>query len=221
MYQGKVYVDFDSPGVLHEATRGFDEPFDVLEATVHRDGTITFVVDTRGHRDTFAGRIKDAPKVAEIDRLDGERLRIRKEARGATVAIRENRGKLNGIDKIHGTKRIFEVLLLWRADIQSMIADLREFGRVRIESLVEVTSPPSVLSDRQYEAVQAALEMGYFEWPRETDIEAVADALGVAHPTALEHLRKAQQKLLRQALNTVTARTTRRDRQFLLDSQTI
>lgn len=219
MYQAKVYIDFDSPGVLHEATRGFEEPFDVLEEEVHDDGTITFVVDTRGHQETFAERIEDAPGVSEIDRLDSKRLLVRKEARGATVVIRQNHGKLNGIDKVHGTKRVFEVLVLRRDDLRSMLIDLREFGTVRIGSLVEVTGPPPVLSDRQYEAIQTALEMGYFAWPREADIEAVADALDVAHPTALEHLRKGQRKLLDRALHTATARTTHRDREFLLESQ--
>lgn len=216
MYQAKVYIDFDSPGVLHEATRGFEEPFDVLEESVHNDGTITFVVDTRGHQETFAERIRDMPEVSRIDRLDRHQLLIRKEARGAAVAIRQNHGKLNGIDKILGTKRAFEVLLLRRDDLRSIVADLQDFGTVRIGSLVEVTGTPSVLSDRQYEAVETALSMGYFDWPRETDIEAVADALDVAHPTALEHLRKGQRKLLDSALGTVTARMTQRDREFLL-----
>lgn len=220
MYQAKVYIDFDTPGVLHEATRGFEEPFDVLEEEVHDDGTLTFVVDTRGHQETFAGRIEDAPEVSEIDRFDDDRLLVRKEARGATVVIRQNHGKLNGIDKVHGTKRVFEVLLLRRDDLRSMLTDLRDFGTVSIGSFVEMTSPPSVLSDRQYEAVQTALELGYFAWPRESDIDAVADALDVTHPTALEHLRKGQRKLLDQALHTDTARMTHRDREFLLESRT-
>lgn len=218
MYQAKVYIDFHSPGVLHEATLGFEEPFDVLEEEVHDDGTLTFVVDTRGHQETFAGRIEDAPEVSEIEKLDDELLLVRKEARGATVVIRQNHGKLNGIDKVHGTKRVFEVLFLRREDLRSMLTDLQEFGTVRLDSLVDMTDPPAVLSDRQYEAVQTALEMGYFAWPRETDIEAIADALDVAHPTALEHLRKGQRKLLERALQIATARLNHRDRDFLLTS---
>lgn len=220
MYQAKVYIDFHSPGVLHEATMGFEEPFDVLEEEVHDDGTLTFVVDTRGHRETFAGRIKDAPEVSEIEKLDDDLLLVRKEARGATVVIRQNHGKLNGIDKVHGTKRVFEVLFLRRDDLRSMLTGLQEFGTVHLDSLVDMTDPPAVLSDRQYEAVQTALEMGYFAWPRETDIEDIADTLDVTHPTALEHLRKGQQKLLERALQTATARLNHRDRDFLVNSQT-
>lgn len=217
MYQAKIYIDFHSPGVLHEATSGFEEPFDVLEEEVHDDGTLTFVVDTRGHRETFAGRIKDAPEVSEIDKLDDELLLIRKEAQGATVVIRQNHGKLNGIDKVHGTKRVFEVLFLRREDLRSMLTELQELGTVRLDSLVDMTEPSAVLSDRQYETVQMALEMGYFAWPRETDIETIADALDIAHSTALEHLRKGQRKLLERSLQIATARLNYRDRDFLLN----
>ncbi len=216
MYQATVYMDFHTSGVLDEATRGFEEPFDVLEEEVHDDGTISFVVDTRGRRDAFAERLADGPEVSEIRFLDDDTLLVRKEAKGAAAAIRSHHGKLNGIDRVHGTKRVFEVLVLRREDLQGMVAALREFGDVRIGSLVEMTDRPSVLSDRQYEAVRTALELGYFDWPREADAEALADALGVTHPTALEHLRKGERKLLERALSDTTGRETHRDREFLL-----
>lgn len=219
MYQAKVYIDFDSAGVLDEVTSEFEEPFDVLEEEVHDDGTITFVVDAREHRDTFADRMADAPEVSEVDLLDEDTILVRKEAKGAAVAIRENHGKLNGIDKVHGTKRVFEVLLLRRTDLRTMIEALRELGTVRLGSLVEMTGPPDVISDRQHEAVTTAIELGYFEWPRDADSEALADALGVTHSTALEHLRKGERKLLERALSDATTRTTRRDREFLLASR--
>ena len=218
MYQAKVYVDFDSAGALHHATRTFETPLDVLEEEVHDDGTISFIIDVGEHQETFVSRIRDEPNVSRIEQLDDGQLLIRKEARGATVAIRRNHGKLRGIDKVWGTKRIFEVVLLRHDDLRSMVAELREISTVRVESIVKLTGPPSVLSDRQHETLETALEMGYFEWPRRADIETVADTLDVTHSTALEHLRKAQRKLLTRALHTATTRTTKRDRQFLLDS---
>jgi len=216
MYQAKLYVDFGTPGVLDRVTAAFDGPFDVLEEEIHDDGTITFVVDTRGHRDAFAEAMNDAPEVSEVEPLGDEALLVRKVAKGASVVIRENHGKLNGVDRVHGTKRVFEVLLFRRTDLRAMIADLRELGTVRLGSLVEVISNPGGLSERQHEAVRTALEIGYFEWPRDGDAEALADALGVSHATALEHLRKGERKLLEQALETATAGTTSRDRDYLL-----
>jgi hypothetical protein len=40
--------------------------------------------------------------------------------------------------------------------------------------------------------------------------------MGVSHPTALEHLRKGERKLLERALAETRRGTTRRDREFLI-----
>jgi PAS domain S-box-containing protein len=50
--------------------------------------------------------------------------------------------------------------------------------------------PRATLTDRQEEVLRAAYFSGYYEWPRETDSEELADALGVASTTVLQHLRK-------------------------------
>lgn len=55
------------------------------------------------------------------------------------------------------------------------------------------------LSDRQREAVDAAIELGYYEIPREASHEDVADALECAPSTAAEHLRKGESELVRTA----------------------
>lgn len=52
------------------------------------------------------------------------------------------------------------------------------------------------LTDRQREAVNSAVECGYYAIPRESDIETVADTLGCAASTAAEHLRKAEQAVM-------------------------
>ncbi|MFW5911342.1 MAG: helix-turn-helix domain-containing protein [Halolamina sp.] len=52
------------------------------------------------------------------------------------------------------------------------------------------------LTDRQREVLEAAFEAGYYEWPRETSGEALADQLGITQPTLSEHLTTAERKLL-------------------------
>jgi predicted DNA binding protein len=48
------------------------------------------------------------------------------------------------------------------------------------------------LTDRQREAVRAAVDADYYAVPREGSIEAVADTLDCSTSTAAEHLRKAE-----------------------------
>lgn len=48
------------------------------------------------------------------------------------------------------------------------------------------------LTERQHEAVAAAVAVGYYDSPREGTVENVADRLGCSTGTAAEHLRKAE-----------------------------
>ncbi|WP_222919917.1 bacterio-opsin activator domain-containing protein [Natrinema sp. SYSU A 869] len=53
------------------------------------------------------------------------------------------------------------------------------------------------LTDRQLGALQRAYLGGYFEWPRPTTGEELAQSMGVSRPTFHEHLRTAEAKLCR------------------------
>lgn len=52
------------------------------------------------------------------------------------------------------------------------------------------------LTDRQREAVVAAHNAGYFEWPRDSTAEEIADAMEIASSTFHSHLRKSLSKVV-------------------------
>jgi len=52
------------------------------------------------------------------------------------------------------------------------------------------------LTDRQRETLEIAYRAGYFDWPRESTAEEVAESMGIAAPTLHRHLRKAHDRLL-------------------------
>ncbi|WP_435346265.1 bacterio-opsin activator domain-containing protein [Haloarchaeobius sp. HRN-SO-5] len=54
----------------------------------------------------------------------------------------------------------------------------------------------SDLTDRQRQALGAAYHAGYFDWPRESTAQEVAQSMNVSEPTYYHHLRAAQNKLL-------------------------
>lgn len=54
----------------------------------------------------------------------------------------------------------------------------------------------SKLTDRQRTVLETSLVSGYFEWPRGSTAEEVADSLGISPPTLHEHLRTAERKLI-------------------------
>ncbi|MFC7046301.1 helix-turn-helix domain-containing protein [Halobacteriaceae archaeon GCM10025711] len=56
------------------------------------------------------------------------------------------------------------------------------------------------LTDRQRAALEAAYFSGYFDWPRGSTAEEIADSLGISSPTFHQHFRKAERKLLESIL---------------------
>jgi PAS domain S-box-containing protein len=71
--------------------------------------------------------------------------------------------------------------------------------RERDRSVVEFDvpgGPIETLTDRQREALETAYHAGYFEWPRESTAQEVAESMGIAAPTLNRHFRRAQKQLL-------------------------
>ncbi|WP_158057679.1 helix-turn-helix domain-containing protein [Halorussus halophilus] len=52
------------------------------------------------------------------------------------------------------------------------------------------------LTDAQRRALRSSYFAGYYEWPRDSTAEEVADSLGISSPTLHQHLRKAHRELL-------------------------
>ncbi|WP_241430819.1 helix-turn-helix domain-containing protein [Halalkalicoccus jeotgali] len=79
---------------------------------------------------------------------------------------------------------------------------LQELTSVHIETVrgYRPWSSPTVLTNRQREALAAAIAVGYYEIPREGAVADVADAINCSQSTAGELLRKAEQSVLTAAM---------------------
>lgn len=62
----------------------------------------------------------------------------------------------------------------------------------------DVSHQQNRLSDRQREVLDLARKRDYYTWPRKTTTQELADELDISKTTLLEHLRKAEAKLLDQ-----------------------
>ncbi|MFA1610811.1 helix-turn-helix domain-containing protein [Halobellus rubicundus] len=95
------------------------------------------------------------------------------------------------------------------ATLQSAIDGLPAAVTVQIDAIREFPSaevdPSTTLSDRQREALQVAVELGYYDTPREATHADVAAELGCAPNTASEHLQKGEAKLVRAGLASFTS----------------
>ena len=102
-----------------------------------------------------------------------------------------------------------EWLLKLRIPSRETLGDLRtlcqendiDFRLVRLFSLTEPKMGQFNVSEKQRAVLLTALEMGYFEIPRDSTLGEVAEALDISPNSASERLRRAQTNLLG---NTVT-----------------
>lgn len=85
-------------------------------------------------------------------------------------------------------------------DVETVLETVPDGIDVEIEAVggpaVGSDGVVSRLSDRQREAVEVGIEVGYYDTPRRATSEDVADAMDCAPSTAAKHLRKAESKLL-------------------------
>lgn len=201
MYRAKLYFALEKPCILSEVTQPLDHSFKISQEMVHDDHMITFLINTEEFTAPIERQLVQSKQIEEVERVDDERLLVTKRSCGALPIIRQNHGKLQGMDRINGSQRIFDILVFRREDLKKIIEELNGMGTVHLGYLSQYGRSRGNLSQRQSEVIELALEEGYFEWPREIGSEKLADKLGIANSTFLEHLRKAERKLLVEALD--------------------
>lgn len=100
-------------------------------------------------------------------------------------------------------------------NLRAMLEDLPAAIDVTVRTIGEYDHrhAPLVgdLTDRQLEAVTAAVEVGYFEVPREGGVDDVAEALDCASSTASRLLQKAQARVMQELVQRYGRERTTRD----------
>jgi predicted DNA binding protein len=168
------------------------------------DGTNTMVFRVRGDPEPFRAKLasRDATVAYSLSEAvdgvfyccvrdhatDADRDYIEAFARGTLVVVPPVAFNPDGTTEL--------TLVGTPADVDAAVEGLPNGLRATVRSVgpyrrrAGPTSPP--LTDRQREAVAAAVDCGYYDSPRRGAVADVATELGVSPGTAAEHLRKAE-----------------------------
>lgn len=206
MFQAELHLQQDVPCVLSELAEEFDVGFDVSIKGFH-DHLVTFVIELDETTGNVRRLLADSAQVERFEQLEAGTYLVTKTSCGGYSAIERNHGILEQESFITAEQRVYSVLFFRREDLRSMVEDFREIGTVTLGKLTQADGPTVRLTDRQHEVLEEALDRGYFEWPREITSEELAEELGFTRPTLHEHLRKAQSKLLSDALEAESDRS--------------
>ena len=100
------------------------------------------------------------------------------------------------------------VEVAYDVDVRTLVGTLRNaYPDVELRARRDLERPVKTASEfreelasgltvRQHAALQAAYRAGYFDWPRASTAEEVADSMNISSATFHQHLRTAQQKLV-------------------------
>lgn len=198
---------------LNEALQG-DPPGEYGTATVESvvqqsgDGVVEFI--------TVEDTQPDSIVTAVSEHNAAEAVSSHSEQSDARIQVETNRTTLGGLIQETGV-RLREIMiedgvaevtiqLPVERDEQPVLDRIREdfdidavTGHITksVQPRSGAVQPSDVtdLTQKQQQAVEAALEAGYFARPRENSASEVAELLGVSHSTFLQHLRAAERKL--------------------------
>ncbi|WP_436930157.1 bacterio-opsin activator domain-containing protein [Halosimplex halobium] len=182
-------------------------------ATVQADETFRYYLtvagadpdDVLGFADGFDG--VESARVVSVG-PDGEcLLEATLDAGSAFGVVASHGGAVRSASAADGNCEIVAELPV-AADVRAVVEALREaFDGIEVRaqrdrdrsgtgSVPSGASLDADLTERQRTALETAYYAGFFEWPRESTGEEVAESLGVSAPTFHKHLRVAERKLL-------------------------
>ncbi|EMA46624.1 bacterio-opsin activator-like protein [Halococcus morrhuae DSM 1307] len=201
MNSATIHIDLNDDYVLSDLSTIRDESFPVYYFEVIEGDNIRFVINAGQYKDEIMDILQKANAVQSVKPLPDSQLLITKRSSGVLPIIRDNHATLRKMTKFEGTHRTFNIVVSDRETIKEIIGELEDLGTVQLEQLRPVGKPTSILSARQSEVLELAYNEGYFDWPRRTDAETLANQLGITHATFLEHVRKSESKILGEILN--------------------
>jgi PAS domain S-box-containing protein len=199
----------DDRDPLAAASAAVDSPLE-LEGLVPAgtDGPVVYLE---------AAAVAEAARDALAEAADGpvRLLRTAEDGTGGRIEWQATGGSLLGTLVDHGTSVTgvradggevrYELDAPSESDVRTLVDRLDERYDTRLLSKHQRTRSVDAgklpadsiedLTDRQREALEAAYRAGYFNWPRDSNAEEVAETLDISSATLHSHLRKAESTL--------------------------
>lgn len=205
------YVTFllEPDGGFHPASESLALEGSVSRVAVHHvrplpDGSVVLLHEFRGDLDRVGELLGGHPDVLAFDVVGGGSgsAYLRGRPRPAVAEFLRLVDRLPVVIdlpvEIVGSGARFT--FLGEADaLRKLVAALPDEFRVEIERTGEYDPAPGrlvdLLTERQHEVLCLAVEMGYYDRPRGTTQEAVAEVLGITPETVNEHLRAVESRV--------------------------
>jgi predicted DNA binding protein len=184
--------------------------FGLLALEAAQDDLDPAIETIREHESTTSVDVIERYNIGGVNRVSTTLL-IRSQHSEYTplqVLLHEGFIPLGGYGELQNGAESFDLLLTNRDDLAAVVELLERFGPVKVEyisqefqrrvipSITEWSELLETIPPRRRRVLNTALKKGYFDIPRETKLEEIADELDIAKTTASQHLRKSEKNIM-------------------------
>jgi predicted DNA binding protein len=171
------------------------------------DDTVLLFAEASGDRERYARVMEESPHVVDYLTAGDDRwmavsqfeptepVRRALELRRESQLVIETPIRVTSDGSIKmtclGTDETFEKLSEDVGEAESLRIELLEMGDYDPDD----SSFRRMFTSRQEEVLETAVDLGYFDVPRQAELNDVAEVVGITPTTASEHLRKAEQRV--------------------------
>jgi PAS domain S-box-containing protein len=161
------------------------------------DDLVTFLLERDGVSDAWVIEATDAGGQVGVREPEPWFVRSLLSAGATLQEATATDGTLRAVLEVPGSADVRSVVDLLRDAYPSIeLVAQRELDRPVRTAAEFRESFEECLTERQLAALRAAYYAGYFDWPRGSTAEDIADSMGIASATLHNHLRKANRQLL-------------------------
>ena len=159
--------------------------------------------------------MKEGYTIKDIDIPDFmEMLTVLKHEANRYVVL----AKVKFLKRVEGIAKKFDIDIIWTTpsiftkdkmtlsvigneeNLKKFLGVIKYLGEVKSKSFIKATfneqSLLSVLTEKQKEMIIAAKNNGYYNYPRKINSEDLSKIVGLSKPTVVQHLRKAESRIV-------------------------
>ena len=164
--------------------------------------------------------LKEGNQIEDLDLMSGIVLSVIKanEEKNEYICLIKSQPPLKLFNKFKFLAKKFDLNLKWdvptvfteekmvfsvigeEESLKKFIRNIKIMGKIIQISFQEPVftghSVMECLTDKQKEIILAAKNNGYYEYPRKVDTEDLAKKIGISKSTTVEHLRKAENRII-------------------------